>query len=331
MSESSGRSTLDFTKMRTIPENDAEKRALEICKPTSVPFEARKTVFLIDLFGIYHRVMEWMAHNDVPVSDAELPSSIAGHLLTDAMLKVRKHELEEFGAPGMDFDDLVRKLCVYFEGEAEPAPSRVNRIEIRWEFFFAPSPVGRITEKLKSWGKKTPNRERLLRQVSLGKVPTGFEVRDYSIYDSFIQELRNWLDAKLADPGFYGIHVNENVISLSEKEVDIRIAIRAMDIMAGNEADAICIVSSDQDYGPLHERIQDAGLRCYFADVAKFARRDNVGRKIRHLENTVTVGLSDKFFWRIIEEHVGSPQMLRLTNDQYSALYRIYREHGGSN
>lgn len=325
----SGRLKIDLTKMRMIPYEYAEKRALEICKSPSVKFETRKIIFLIDLFGVYHRVMQWMSNNNVPVTDAELPARIAGHLLWDAMLKVREHEIEEFCAPGMDFKKLVGKLGVFREGDAEPDPSHVNRMEIRWELFFAPSPVGKIIEKLERQERKTPQRERLLQQILLGKVPIGFEVRDYSIYDAFIKELQNWLDAKLSDPGFYGIGIHDNKISLSEKEVDIRIAIRGMDILAGNEADAICIVSSDQDYGPLHERVQDAGLNCYFADVAKFAMQNNIGKNIRNLENSITVGLSYEFFWGLIQEHISSPQMLRLTYDQYGALNRVYRDHGG--
>jgi len=259
-----------------------------------------------------------MRAKDVPISDRELPSRLAGHLLWDTMEMIRERERKELDSIGMDFDKLVREFMCSREGET-PTANHVTRLDMRWELFYAPSPVEEVRQRLEGWPRKGTDQQRALEDLSRGVIHTPYGPRDYGIYDDFIAQLGDWLAAKHSDPGFYGIRIDRNQVSLSEKEVDIRIAVSAMDIMAGCEADSICIVSSDQDYMPLHERVRDVGLNTYQADVAKFAMHGNVGKKIRDLDGFIAARMTSGLFWNLIQEHVTSPQMLRLSEPDSGA------------
>lgn len=322
--------TLNLHITKQIPYDQALQLARDHVASPSVRFARRKTVMLIDLYGVYKGVIEWMSDNKIPCTTAELPARIAGHLLWAAMLQVREREQQELPFSGEDFDSLVRDFMFTVEGQGEPEPDCFTELDMRWEMFFAPSPLKEAEWKLKAHRKKIHDLDGKLKQVKAGVIDTPHEQRDYRLYDDFIDELTTWLGSKNGKPGFYNIHLNENNICLDEKEVDIRLAIRAMDIMAGNEADAICIVSSDQDYMPLHERIRDAGLNTYHADVAKFANPGNVGRRIKDLgEQNIQVRMTKRITEGLISEFISSPQMLQLTSDQYGELWRIHHELGG--
>ncbi|MBB1492899.1 NYN domain-containing protein [Paracoccus sp. MC1854] len=318
-----------FKDYRWFPLEEAEKLARELVASPSVRYECRKTIFLIDLYGIYLRVTEWMAENRVPITTGELPSRIAAFLLWNAMEEVRKREQAEISFSGMDFQKLVGEFLFRRE-EDVPTADSVTHLDMRWELFYAHSPLKEIKRILKTTRSLDPSLERKLANLRKGIVETPYGTRDYRVYDDFIARLSSWLTARCAEPGFYNIRVNRGGVCLDEKEVDIRIAIRAMDIMAGNEADAVCIVSSDQDYMPLHVRIKEAGLKTYHADVAKFDMPDNIGRKIRGMgDDAIHVRMTPDIPHDLIKQYVQPPILLDLHGGQYEALWRIMHEMGG--
>ncbi|WP_306755256.1 NYN domain-containing protein [Paracoccus actinidiae] len=321
---------LNFRITKVLPYDQALQLARDYVASPSVRFARRKTVALIDLYGIYRGVTQWMGKHDVPPTTAELPARIAGHLLWSAMRQVREREQQELPFSGRDFDSLVGNFMITMEGQDAPNPDCVTELDMRWELFYAPSPLKQVERALIARRRHIPDIDRKLERLQTGVIDTQHEQRDYRIYDDFIHELTTWLGARNEQPGFYNIIVKPQVVCLDEKEVDIRLAIRAMDIMAGNEADAICIVSSDQDYMPLHERVRDAGLNTYHADVAKFDNPRNIGRRIQGMdEQAIQARMTKEITGVLIQEYVGSPQMLHLTSEQYSALWRIHHELGG--
>lgn len=329
MADDGKRKMLDFSGYRFIPYDEAVQHARGLVASPCVRYECRKTIFLVDLYGIYLRVTEWMNANSVPITTGELPSRIAGFLLWDAMSEVRKLEQAEFSFTGTDFEDVVGKFF-YRREEDVPTAESVTHLDMRWELFYAPSPLKDIQRIMKARRGHDLLLERKLANLRNGIVETPYGTRDYRVYDDFIAQLSSWLTARCAEPGFYNIRLNRDGVCLDEKEVDIRIAIRAMDIMAGNEADAVCIVSSDQDYMPLHERIRDAGLKTYHADVAKFDMPDNIGRMIRGMgEAAIHVRMTPDILRDLIRQYVQPPILLNLRGGQYEALWRIMHELGG--
>lgn len=321
---------LNFRISKIIPYEQALQLARDYVASPSIRFARRKTVALIDLYGIYRGATQWMAKHAVPSTTAELPARIAGHLLWNAMSQVRDREEQELPFTGKDFDRLVGNFMITREGRNAPDADCVTELAMRWELFYAPSPLKQVEKKLMERRKDIPDVDQKLEKLRTGVIDTQHERRDYRIYDDFIDELTRFLGARNQQPGFYNVIVKRQGVCLDEKEVDIRLAIRAMDIMAGNEADAICIVSSDQDYMPLHERIRDAGLNTYHADVAKFDNPGNVGRRIQGMnDQAIRVAMTHDITGRLIGEFVGSPQTLNLTDAQYTALWRIHHELGG--
>src|SRR5699024_8354738 len=82
--------------------------------------------------------------------------------------------------------------------------------------------------------------------------------------------------------GFFGSYVEPKGLQhFDEKEVDIRLSISAMDSLYEGNTNAICIVSSDQDFLPIHERADAFNVMSFQADLAKFREDDKIGRTSR--------------------------------------------------
>lgn len=302
----------------------------EITRARNVSFQQRKTIFLIDVQGIYLALIEWMGEKGIPVAGGELLSRFAVHLLSVAMLEVEDRERLELDPKAIDYEDLYL-ACYRKDRKKLEFVEAVNRLLGDLELFFAPFPLKEVKAHL---SKRMLNGKNIqLRKdtdaVENGIVKLPWGERNYRFYDKFVADIKDGFDVRRMEKGFFNFYVNAQGLKYcDEKEVDIRIAIRAMDIAIGGEAEAICIVSSDQDFMPLHDRCRDAGLRTYHADVAKFSKQANVGRKIRELgADAIAVVIPKDLAWRIIQEYVTSPSLLSLTPDQYKALWNVHCEN----
>lgn len=303
----------------------AEEAVAKIVDHPNVAFETRKTLFLVDVYGIFLRVTDWMRKNDIPVTTSDLPIRYAVELLMIAADGVRKRENGQLSIEGLDYDDLVNQI--YTESHDESATiTAVTRIQQGWELFFAPAPIEEIKHRAERASKQNIVWEKFLTDAKQGVVNTEHGRLDYRIYDDFTEGLAEFLGAKIAEKGFYRVHIDQHkgTVGLSEKEVDIRIAIRTMDFATSGEGAAICIVSSDQDYMPLHDRCKDSGISAYHSDVAKFDMHHNIGRRIKEMEHDhVLVSIEEEIHNGIIAEHLEPKGPLTLTSEQYSAIWQL--------
>lgn len=318
------RGILSFDKMRER-EKIAKEAVEELAGHPGVRFESRKTLFVVDVYGIFLCVTDWMRKKEIPVTTSELPIRYAVDLLMIAAEGVRKREKKRLSFESFDYDELVNQI--YTECHDETATiEAVTRIEQSWELFFAPAPMDEIKHRAATATMDHIVRKQVLTDVEKGVVNTAFGLRDYRVYDDFTDGLGEHLGAKISEKGFYGVHIDHHkgTVGLSEKEVDIRIAIRAMDFAACDEGAAICIVSSDQDYMPLHQRCRDSGLSTYHSDVAKFDMHKNIGRRIRDLgDDHILVAMDDNIHNGIIAEHLEPKAPLALSQEQYSAIWQL--------
>lgn len=310
-------------KQKELAEAAVEKHAIRE--------EKRKTIFLIDVQGLYLGLITWMAKSEIPLSSGALIGNLAANLVEEAVSSVERLDAVEFAPGGVDYrsfvDWVVRQDC-----QKVTSTTKVNRWEFEVELFFAPSPLHRVQRRLQQELRKgrTKALSDLERNLEEGLVPIHGRLRNYRYYDDFVAVLKDHFDAIDVEKGFFNFSICRNGLRyFDEKEVDIRIAVRAMDITQG-EADAICIVSSDQDFMPLHQRCRDGGLRTYHADLAKFDQHENIGRKIKELgEDLILVEMPKWMSGDILQKYTGSPQMIVLNDAEYKALWLLYEKVNG--
>lgn len=165
----------------------------------------------------------------------------------------------------------------------------------QFDLFYAPAPHKDIEWKLRKEARSGNfNLERLVKNAGKGVIEVYGNERDYNAYDDFIAKLKANPQYSRSEQGFFCYYVGpKGLSSFSEKEVDTRIVIRAMDALYNYEADVICVVSSDQDFLPLSKKASEFGVSFYQADLAKFNLEHSVGRKIKELGSKFLKGQID--------------------------------------
>lgn len=301
----------------------------------SIKEERRKAIFLVDVQSIYLKLVTWMENNDVPLQSGDLIGNISACLIYETAHFVEQRDVAGFSPRGIDYRTFA-KWVIDGDDARIRSTKKIDRWSYNVELFFAPSPLIEAQSRLKNALRngRTEALSKLERLLEKGVVPVHGRPRDYMHYDDFVVALKRSLDANDSEQGFFNFSIDQNGLKyFDEKEVDIRIAVRAMDIMQG-EADAICIVSSDQDFMPLHQRCRDGGLRTYHADVAKFDQRDNIGRKIKELGDDwifveMPKWMSENILHKNYQTMVSSPHYISLTSAEYGALMRLYEKING--
>nr|RDS94508.1 NYN domain-containing protein [Cereibacter sphaeroides f. sp. denitrificans] len=298
----------------------------QIINARDVTYKNRKVTTLVDVQGIYLGLLEFFRVNEIPVRNDHLLSRFAVQLICAVQEDVAQRERDDLGVQGVDYEKLWT-ICERRDEAKLRSISVIRHITHTTELFFAPSPLSEICRKAKFLSKDDKIRQLIIDNATQGLAVTQWGTRNYRFYDDFVGSLATLLEAKSSERGFFGVHVKDALLRLDEKEVDIRLAVRAMDVMAGAEADALLIVSSDQDYMPLHQRCRDAGLRTYHSDVANFFRVGKTGRKIKDLgDHFILADFSRGFFWLLINEY--QQGYLPLSAQEYSALWTLHQRSG---
>ena len=207
------------------------------------------------------------------------------------------------------------------------------------ELFYAPVPLAAIEWQLKKHARTgSAEARRQLDDIRNGLLKPHGDARDYTHYDDFIQCMKRSSAVSGWEEGFFNFYVGSlGLKSFDEKEVDTRIVIRAVDACVDYEADSICIISSDQDFVPLHERGDRSGVRTYQADVSKFATPDRVGRRIRNLgDRFIPVGIDPLWPMRAVCEACGHDPFNgvpvdnhiseKISRREFSALCQLHNE-----
>lgn len=265
--------------------NQAMSLAVRIRNAAEVRVVSRRLFILVDTYGIYNGVLDWMAMRDIAADGPDIIADYAGELIGQLAHRLETREGPEFPRGGLGFNTLLGH-CLRRDIEALGAVRQINEMQFSLELFYAPVPFDRIRYQMRRRYRQSghPDLKRQMDKLDRKVIElpfAGARDRDYRHYDDFVRALNERYPGR-TEQGFYNFFVRDNGLGqFDEKEVDVRLTMRAMELLSGDMADALCIVSSDQDFGPLHDRIRDAGLRSYHADLARFADEGRIGRHLR--------------------------------------------------
>ena len=322
----------EWTKHRALREKFAENAI----KQVGACIETHEVLILIDLQGMYLALHRWLKDQDFPIEGGLVLSRLATFQILDVFDRIKKSVLDSSDGPCRDFEDLLDSI-----GNAEPGgsiPLQKNGTYIRFtpqfEIFYAPAPLRDISWQLRKQARAgSALAKQLLAEAEAGILTNRNFERDYSAYDDFVKKLKANPEYSKSNEGFFSFYVGPKGLQFfDEKEVDTRIVIRAMDTFYEYEADSVCVVSSDQDFMPLHDRAKKFGIRTFQADLAKFLETDKVGRKFRELGANFLRGHFDPSWpMRIVVEacsgswnEVTTEALYTLSESELSALCNIH-------
>ncbi len=320
-----------WDEIRSVKERVAE----DLLKQVGAKLETHNVLLLVDLQGIYMNLHEWLRSRDFPIEGGLILSRLAFFLIYNAFERIKDQHLKSSEGPYSDFEELLARVREAGPGGTVPVNPKSQFVKFipQFELYYAPSPLKQIewqlrSQKTKGGGFEVHDQLSLIRS---GVVRHKFFERNYLVYDDFIRKLKANPEYSKSAEGFYSTYVGpKGLKTFDEKEVDTRITIRAMDACYNYEADSLCIVSSDQDFLPLHERTREFGIKSYHADLAKFRPEDKTARKIKELGSAFIDGqIKDEWPLRIIVEassqpEKGVPAMYAVTPGELSALCEMH-------
>lgn len=280
---------------------------------------------LVDLQGVYLALLDWLKERDFPLESGLLLSRFAIHLLTSVVGSIRAKLIEEAGLGAISFEQLV-DMVSKDRLEELSSTRAVVRLEPEIELFYAPSPLDELKAKLREKARAgSRDAADQLSDAESGFVNVHKSTRDYRFYDNFISCLKRDPLVQRWEVGFFNLGVREHGLQFfDEKEVDVRIAIRGVDSCVEGAVHSLCVVSSDQDFGPLHVRCANSGLRTFHADVAKFARPKNIGRQIRQLDGFIPTSVDPSWPMKLLMEACAPFAFYDLSQSEAEGLCRLH-------
>jgi len=306
--------------------HECRSLADRISGASDVKTEIYRTLVLVDLQGVYLNLVEWLDEHQFSLESGLIISRFAMLLLNEVIQATSASRLTDLAEPTILYDDLVDLIAKKEFGKIESI-KHVLKIEPKIELFYAPAPLADIKWQLRKKarnGSRSANHQ--LDDIQDGIIQLRGTKRDYFYYDDFVNYLKHDPLVSRAEQGFFNFFVGADGLQfIDEKEVDIRMAIRAVDACVDYEADAICIVSSDQDFVPLHDRCRRSGVKTYQADVGKFATPEKVGRKLRELgASFIPTSVNPEWPIRLILEAVAPLALYSLSIEELEGLCRIH-------
>lgn len=302
-----------------------------------------KLLILVDLQSIYLAFHKWLSDHKVPIDDGLIIGRL-GHFQIERISKEVANRLA-ISQPSAtaDLSDLLDSIKIEYIDDRPHLGSTLNvlkngtylDISANFEMFYAPVPLREIEGKLwVSARRGSAEAKNQLTKVRAGIVTRkGAFERDYKAYDDFIAHLKESTLHSCSQEGFFGYSVGEHGLRyFDEKEVDIRIAIRAMDALHKREADSICIISPDQDFLPLHARAKDFGVPCFQADPAKLATTDKTGSRFKTIgARFIRAGIDPSWPLKILIEAMSAPDYgvfatHALSEVEIQALCRLHND-----
>jgi len=294
------------------------QHAMSISNSTIKP---HKLLILVDLQGIYLALHKWLSEQKVPIDDGLIIGRFALLQIERTAKEVAIRLANSQPHPTMNLQHLFESIEINYVSDKAYLGKRLDvlkdgtylDISMTFEMFYAPVPLKEIEWRLMTSARcgSTEAKDQF-RKIKSGIVTRkGTFERNYKAYDDFVSYLKDSTNHSCSQEGFFGYYVGEHGLkNFDEKEVDIRIAIRTMDALHNREVDSICIISSDQDFMPLHARANDFGVTSFQADLAKFMEGDKVGSKFKNMrERFIRGGVDPKWPLVILTEAMSSPDI----------------------
>lgn len=296
--ENSARLTEEVT-----PENWMKHRASQeafaehAIKQIGAKLETHRILVLVDLQGMYLGLHKWLRDQDFPIEGGLVLSRFATYQILDIFDRMKQRTLQSSEGPVTDFEDVLDSIGRSEPGGSIPLQSKSTYMKFipQFELYYAPVPSEEIEWQLRSKARAGSHEARQqLKKLESGVVKNHQFERDYAAYADFALKMKANPEYSKSGQGFFSFYVGPKGLQhFDEKEVDTRIVIRAMDTFYNYEADSVCIVSSDQDFLPLHERARDFGIQTFQADLAKFLETDRIARKFKNLGENFLRGRFD--------------------------------------
>lgn len=311
--------------------NDRSKvvrHAMSISNSTITP---HKMLILVDVQGVYLGLQSWLSENNVPMDDGVILARFAHLQIERTGREIASRLVAAHAEPTYDLKELFDSIEVeYVDGKAYLGNElKVARdatyldISMNFEMFYAPAPLkeieGQLFRAVRSAGSREAREQ--LKKIKLGVItPRRAFTRDYKAYGDFVSQLKQSAAHASSQEGFFSFYVGDHGLShFDEKEVDTRIVIRAMDALYNKEADSLCIVSSDQDFIPLHSRAEEFGIKSFHVDLSKFTEQNRVGKKIRNLNHRfIRCGIDPSWPLQVLLQGVSAPAMDQFAEHKYS-------------
>lgn len=323
---------------------DARLRGLQAAlRLSGSKVETHKALILVDLQGIYLSLHKWLSAHGFVLDDAFIISRFAYFQLRRTFDEIaRRVSSFKIGPCGYlnDFFDTIsveEHQGEFFLSDSANILKNGTYIDLHpsFEIFYAPAPLRELAWQLRGkWQRDYAASSQNLTKVEAGIIEkAGVFKRDYSKYNEFVRELQRLSDYKESHKGFFNFSVEKGQIKyFDEKEVDTRIVMRAMDAIHASEFNSLCIVSSDQDFLPLCDRSNGAGIYFFQADLAKFTEGDRVGRRLREMgDQFIQGGIDPTWPLEIITEAmscqaVNQKASYGLDDRELDALVNLHNE-----
>jgi hypothetical protein len=292
-------------------------------------------LLLVDLQGVYLGLHGWLTDQGFPIDGGLVLSRLATLQILDAFDGIKERVIAKSNGKLLDFNDLLTQISKAGPG-GQVAIQRgavYANFKPAFELFYAPVPLKQIEWQLQKAARTAGGEARVqLELLSAGILKRrGVFERDYAAYTDFVAKLKANPEYSRSHEGFFNFHAGDGGLKVfDEKEVDTRIVIRSMEALYGREADALCIVSSDQDFLPVHAKAADFGVRSFQADLAKFADNSRVGRRIKGLGEDYLAGrFGQDWPLKLIIEASTVPDrkikaLYTLSEDEFEGLCRMH-------
>ncbi len=302
-----------------------------------------RLLILVDLQGVYLALHKWLSEQNIPIEDGLIIGRFAHLQIERTSKEVAIRLMRSQPNPTADLKHLFESIEINYVADKPYLGKRLDilkdgtylDISMNFEMFYAPAPLKEIEWHLmKSARLGSAEAKDQLRKVKSGVITRkGIFERNYRVYDDFVSYLKESTYHSCSQEGFFGYYVGEHGLkNFDEKEVDIRIAIRVMDALHNCEADSICIISSDQDFMPLHARADDFGVASFQADLAKFMENDNIGSKLKGMkERFIRGGIDPSWPLEVLTEAMSKPDIGHFAKHNFSekelhALCHLHNE-----
>lgn len=322
----------NWTKYRET----AEKFAEQAIKNSGLRIETHRILVLVDLQGMYLGLHKWLHDRDFPIEGGLVLSRLATFQILDVFDRIKKRVLQIPGEPLTDFEDVVKSIAQEEPGGSIRLRRKSTYIRFvpQFELFYAPAPLKKIEWQLRKKAKEgSAMAMQQLKKTEAGIIANHLFERDYAAYEDFVSKMKANPEYSKSEQGFFSFYVGPKGLQhFDEKEVDTRIVIRAMDSFYNYEADSVCVVSSDQDFMPLHDRARDFGIKTFQADLAKFLNTDNMAKKFKELGDNFLPGRIDPSWpmdiiieaLEVTHNGITDRAMYTLSEAEISALCRLH-------
>lgn len=296
MSNDPKTTALDAERIANAKRN-ALALALEHARAKVVEFRA---LGLVDLQGLYLQLYKVLTGINFPLESGLVIGKFAALQINEIFREIPLIVQRKYGQKVGILKDLIDEIRIEtINGKSylKQAPKVLQDgiyvdVQPSFEVFYALPDMSKIAWHLRREANKgSAVAKSQLRAIESGILRTKHFERNYKHFPEFVNLVKGDEYCNGSEEGFFSYMVNADGLNrFDEKEVDVRIALRAMESLYEKQTDALCIISSDQDFIPIKGKCDKHGVEFFQADSSKFVDGEHVGKKIVDLSESFIRG-----------------------------------------